>query len=125
MDFANHAVLIGALLVVLSILASVVAHRTGAPLLLVFLAISMLAGAEGPGGIEFGSFESAYLVGTMALAVILLDGGMRTRAESSRVGLRPALSLATVGVMLTTGIVGIAATRSKARVAAIPTIGTT
>ncbi len=108
MDFANHAVLIGAVLVMLSILASIVAQRAGAPLLLVFLAIGMIAGAEGAGGISFHSFEAAYLVGTIALAVILFDGGMRTRAESSRIGLRPALSLATVGVMLTTGIVGAA-----------------
>jgi potassium/hydrogen antiporter len=106
LDFANHAVLIGAVLVMLSILASIVAQRAGAPLLLVFLAIGMIAGAEGAGGISFHSFEAAYLVGTIALAVILFDGGMRTRAESSRIGLRPALSLATVGVMLTTGIVG-------------------
>jgi len=109
LDFANHAVLIGAVLVMLSILASVVAQRTGAPLLLVFLGIGMMAGEDGPGGIRFHSFEAAYLVGTIALAVILFDGGMRTRAESSRVGLRPALSLATLGVMLTTGLVGLAA----------------
>ncbi len=108
MDFANHAVLIGAVLVMLSILASVVAQRTGAPLLLVFLGIGMMAGVEGPGGIQFESFSSAYLVGTIALAVILFDGGMRTRAESSRVGLRPALSLATLGVMLTTDTIGLA-----------------
>ena len=106
MDFANHAVLIGAVLVMLSILASILAQRAGAPLLLVFLGIGMIAGAEEAGGISFRSFEAAYLVGTIALAVILFDGGMRTRAESSRIGLRPALSLATVGVMLTTGIVG-------------------
>ncbi len=109
MDFANHAVLIGAVLVMLSILASIVAQRTGAPLLLVFLGIGMMAGVEGAGGIGFHSFEAAYLVGTIALAVILFDGGMRTRAESSRVGLRPALSLATVGVVMTAGIVGAAA----------------
>jgi cell volume regulation protein A len=108
LDFANHAVLIGAVLVMLSILASVVAQRTGAPLLLVFLGIGMMAGAEGAGGIQFQNFESAYLVGTIALAVILFDGGMRTRAESSRVGLRPALSLATIGVVLTTGMIGLA-----------------
>jgi len=109
LDFANHAVLIGAVLVMLSILASVIAQRTGAPLLLVFLGIGMMAGEEGAGGIRFHSFEAAYLVGSIALAVILFDGGMRTRAESSRVGLRPALSLATVGVVLTTGFVGLAA----------------
>jgi len=109
LEFANHAVLIGAVLAMLSILASVVAQRTGAPLLLVFLAIGMVAGVEGAGGISFHSFEAAYLVGTIALAVILFDGGMRTRAESSRVGLRPALSLATAGVVLTAGIVGVAA----------------
>jgi len=109
LDFANHAVLIGAVLVMLSILASIVAQRAGAPLLLVFLGIGMMAGAEGAGGISFRSFEMAYLVGSIALAVILFDGGMRTRAESSRVGLRPALSLATIGVILTTGIVGAAA----------------
>ncbi len=67
MEFANHAVLVGTMLVVLSILASVLANRTGAPLLLVFLGIGMLAGVEGPGGILFESFESAYLVGTMAI----------------------------------------------------------
>ncbi|UCD70417.1 MAG: cation:proton antiporter, partial [Betaproteobacteria bacterium] len=93
----------------LSILASVVAQRTGAPLLLVFLGVGMMAGAEGAGGIHFHNFESAYLVGTIALAVILFDGGMRTRAESSRVGLWPALSLATLGVVLTTGMIGLAA----------------
>ena len=109
MDFANHAVLIGAALIMLSILASVVAQRTGAPLLLVFLGIGMLAGEEGVGGILFDNFEAAYLVSTIALAVILFDGGMRTRAESSRIGLRPALSLATVGVVLTTGLIGLAA----------------
>jgi len=109
LDFANHAVLIGAVLVMLSILASVVAQRAGAPLLLVFLGIGMMAGTEGAGGISFRSFEAAYLIGTIALAVILFDGGMRTRAESSRIGLRPALSLATLGVVLTTGIVGAAA----------------
>ena len=93
-------------MVLLSILASTLSARTGAPLLLVFLGIGMLAGEDGPGQIRFGDYQAAYLVGTMALAVILFDGGMRTRYETFRVGLWPAVSLATVGVVLTTLIVG-------------------
>jgi cell volume regulation protein A len=77
LDFANHAVLIGAVLVMLSILASVVAQRTGAPLLLVFLGVGMMAGAEGAGGIQFRSFESAYLVGTIVPKVRVSVCGRR------------------------------------------------
>jgi cell volume regulation protein A len=108
-DFSNHAILIGAILVLLSILASTVSERTGAPLLFVFLGIGMLAGEDGPGQIRFGDYQVAYLVGTMALAVILFDGGMRTRYDTFRVGLWPAVSLATAGVVLTAMIVGYAA----------------
>ncbi|MEO8157006.1 MAG: potassium/proton antiporter [Betaproteobacteria bacterium] len=111
MDFSNHAILIGAVLVLLSILASALSARTGAPLLFVFLGIGMLAGEDGPGHIRFGDYQVAYLVGTMALAVILFDGGMRTRYDTFRVGLWPAVSLATVGVILTTAIVGYGASR--------------
>jgi potassium/hydrogen antiporter len=109
MDFSNQAVLVVSLLIVAAILASLIAQRTGVPLLLVFMGIGMLAGEDGPGGISFDNFDAAYLLGTVALAVILLDGGMRTRTESFRIGLRPALSLATFGVILTAGIVGMAA----------------
>ena len=109
MEFSNHAVLIGALLVLLSILASTLSTRTGAPLLLVFLGIGMLAGEEGPGQIQFGDYQAAYLVGTVALAVILFDGGMRTHTNTFRIGLWPAVSLATIGVVVTACIVGAAA----------------
>lgn len=111
MDFSNHAILIGAVLVLLSILASTLSARTGAPLLFVFLGIGMLAGEHGLGSIHFGDYQAAYLIGTMALAVILFDGGMRTRRETFRAGLWPALSLATVGVVLTTAVVGYGASR--------------
>ena len=109
MEFSNHAILIGAVLVLLSILASTLSTRTGAPLLLVFMGIGMLAGEEGAGHIQFGDYQAAYLVGTVALAIILFDGGMRTHTATFRVGLWPAVSLATIGVVFTTGIVGVAA----------------
>ena len=105
MEFTNNAIFAGAVLFLISILVSGVASRAGAPLLLVFLGVGMLAGREGVGGIAFESFEVAYGVGSIALAIILFDGGMRARAESSKIGLRPALSLATVGVLLTTTVV--------------------
>ena len=99
--------LIGAVLVMLSILVSPLSSRIGMPVLLLFLGVGMLAGEEGPGGIEFHDIPTAFLVGNLSLAIILLDGGMRTRVESFRVGLKPALALATVGVMITAAVVGL------------------
>ncbi len=102
-------VLIGAALLVLGVLSSLIATRFGAPLLLVFLVIGMLAGEDGPGGIVFNDFRAAYLIGSVALAVILFDGGLRTRLTAFRGVLAPSLLLATVGVALTAGFTALAA----------------
>ncbi len=88
-------------LMVAGILSSLVARRFGAPLLLVFLGIGMLLGVDGPGGIAFSDFGLTYLIGSFALAVILFDGGLRTRLSAFQGVLAPSIVLASVAVFLT------------------------
>lgn len=107
MDLTTQLILIGAVFLLASIVTSAAVSRVGAPLLLVFLVLGMLAGENGPGGIRFDNVQVAHLVGTIALAIILFDGGLRTRATTFRVGLWPAVSLATVGVVVTAIIAGL------------------
>src|SRR5882757_810122 len=102
LDSVSIAILLGSLLVLAGIMSSLVALRFGAPLLLVFLIVGMLAGEGGPGGIRFDDVHTTYVVGSIALALILFDGGLRTRFATFRNVLAPALTLATVGVLLTT-----------------------
>jgi cell volume regulation protein A len=104
LDTVSLGILFGALLVLAGILSSLVALRFGAPLLLVFLVVGMLAGEEGPGGIRFDDVRIAYIVGSIALALILFDGGLRTRFSTFRSVLAPSLTLATLGVMLTAAL---------------------
>ena len=101
LDSVSIAILLGAVLVMAGILSSLLALRFGAPLLLVFLFIGMLAGDSGPGQLQFDDVRTTYLVGSVALALILFDGGLRTRFQSIRAVLAPSMVLATVGVLLT------------------------
>lgn len=109
MEIGSQLILVGASLVLLSIFAGQISSRIGAPLLLVFLGFGMLAGEDGPGGIVFDNFRLTYLFGSISLAVILFDGGLRTHYASFRIALWPSLLLATIGVLVTAGLTAVAA----------------
>jgi cell volume regulation protein A len=108
MDFVNLPLLAASALVFASVLAGLFSVRIGFSFLLVFLAAGMLAGEDGPGGFHFDDHRLSVWVGTLALAVILLDGGMRTAFSRFRTGLKPALLLATVGVLVCAAITALA-----------------
>lgn len=100
------ALLVSAGLIFLSILLTPLSARIGAPLLLLFLLLGMLVGEDGPGQVSFDDFDLAFHVGSIALAVILFTGGLSTPLATVRKGVVPAAALATLGVILTTGVVG-------------------
>ncbi|MGY0504720.1 potassium/proton antiporter [Luteimonas sp. e5] len=112
MEFLQHidvTLLTGALLVLAGIASSLLARRFGAPLLLVFLVLGLLLGVDGPGGIRYDDTRFTYMIGSLALALILFDGGLQTRSEQVRGIVAPALLLATVGVIATAALTGVGA----------------
>ncbi len=106
MELSNQLIFLAGALFLTSILATVITPRLGVPLLLIFLIVGMLAGEDGPGGIPFEDYGLASLAGTAALAVVLFDGGMRTTYASFRLAIGPAVALSSIGVLLTTLLVG-------------------
>lgn len=106
MEAVHHLILFAGGLLVVSIVAGVISSRVGAPLLLVFLGLGMLAGEDGLLGIPFDDFHAAFLVGSTALAMILFDGGLRTPLATVRQAWAPAGTLATFGVVITAAIAG-------------------
>ncbi|WP_207478568.1 potassium/proton antiporter [Arenibaculum pallidiluteum] len=109
MEVTSSLILIGAALLLISVFTSLVSLRFGTPLLLVFLAVGLLAGEDGPGGIVFNDAGAAFLIGNVALALILFESGFDTSFASYRLAAAPALTLATLGVFVTTGLIGVAA----------------
>ena len=99
--------LVGAALLLLSVLASKASHRLGIPALLLFLVLGMVAGSDGPGGIYFDDHWLAQSLGSVALAYILFAGGLDTKWEVVRPVLLPSGLLSTVGVAMTAGLLGL------------------
>jgi potassium/hydrogen antiporter len=108
MDFVNVPLLAVGLLVVISVVAGLFSARIGFSFLLVFLVAGIVAGEEGLGGWEFDDVALSFWVGNAALAIILLDGGLRTALSTFRTGLKPAALLATVGVVVSAGVTAVA-----------------
>ncbi|MEO8667615.1 MAG: potassium/proton antiporter [Bauldia sp.] len=109
LESMNLAILIGSILVVAAAFTSLISFRFGAPLLLVFLLVGLLAGEDGIGGINFDNAAAAYFIGSIALAVILFDSGFETRLSTLRLAALPAVVLSTAGVAVTAVLVGLAA----------------
>lgn len=105
----DQIILLGALLIVLGILSSKISARLGLPVLVLFLLVGMLAGEDGPGGIKFDNAQIAHALGSLALAIILFDGGLQTPLKSIKQVWKPASVLATLGVAVTSAVTGLAA----------------
>lgn len=105
----DQVILVTGILLLLGVISSKFSARLGVPVLVVFLALGMLAGSEAIGGIEFDNYEIAHGIGSLALAMILLDGGLQTPIASVQDAWRPSLLLATLGVFLTALVTGAAA----------------
>lgn len=104
---AQNVVLIGSLLLFLSVLAGKTSYEFGVPVLIFFLAIGMLAGSEGIGGIYFDDPKVAQFIGVVSLNVILFNGGLSTQWTSIKPILWQGISLSTIGVLLTAILLGL------------------
>lgn len=109
MFIVDYLILLAAILILLGIVSSKLSARIGLPVLVLFLLVGMLAGEDGLGGIVFDNAEAAHTLGTLALALILFDGGLQTPFSSIRLVWKPASALATVGVLVTAIVTGLAA----------------
>lgn len=103
MEGVEYYLLVGAVLLIIAVLAGKVAYRFGAPALLLFLGVGMLFGYD---LITFDSAEATQVVGMIALCIILFSGGMDTKFTEIRPVIAPGVVLATAGVMITAFIVG-------------------
>ena len=109
MFFIDQIILLTAVLILLGIISSQLSARLGLPVLVLFLIVGMLAGEDGPGGIFFDNAEAAHSLGTLALALILFDGGLQTPVKAIKQVWKPASALATLGVLITGALTGVAA----------------
>jgi potassium/hydrogen antiporter len=104
----DNIILIGSILLFVSLLASR-STKYGIPTLVLFLLVGLLAGVDGPGGIQFNDFSTAKFIGAIALSFILFSGGLETKLEDIKPVLGKGILLSTIGVLITCAVIGLAA----------------
>lgn len=109
MFLIDQLIFLSAVLLLLGIVSSKISARLGLPVLVLFLLVGMLAGEGGIGGIVFDNPKAAHALGTLALALILYDGGLQTPLASIKMVWKPASLLATLGVLVTAIVTGLTA----------------
>ena len=103
------ALLVVGIVIAACVLSTRLAARTGVPVFLVFVLLGLAAGEEGVGKIAFDDYGMAFRVGYAALVLILFDAGLNTPLTTFRRYLAPSLVLATIGVVITAGLVAVVA----------------
>lgn len=105
-DFStNGLILMGGIFLLAGVLMTKVSSRAGVPSLVLFMIIGMFLGSDVTGLIYFSNAEIAQLVGIVALIFILFEGGLQAKWQHIRPVMGGSLSLATIGVLITTMIV--------------------
>ncbi|ARK31348.1 potassium/proton antiporter [Halalkalibacter krulwichiae] len=108
-SYNDYFILLSALLLIIGVLTTKFSSRLGVPALILFILVGMITGSDGLGFIHFDNPQMAQLIGIFALIIILFEGGLQTKWSTVKSVTKPALSLATLGVIFTTVIVAVAA----------------
>ncbi|ASN05072.1 potassium/proton antiporter [Virgibacillus necropolis] len=106
---SNQFIFLVALLLIVSVLVTKFSTRLGVPSLVLFIGVGMLVGSDGLNFIYFDNAKIAQLIGVLALIIILFEGGLQTKWSTIKPVLPSATILATIGVLVTSLVVGVAA----------------
>ncbi|QFT88192.1 K(+)/H(+) antiporter NhaP2 [Bacillus sp. THAF10] len=105
----DYFILLTAFLLIVGVITTKFSSRLGVPALVLFIIVGMTAGSDGFGLIFFDNVKYAQLIGIFALVIILFEGGLQTKWNTVSKVIKPSLSLATFGVILTSAIVAVSA----------------
>ncbi|MFG6149622.1 potassium/proton antiporter [Halobacillus sp. B23F22_1] len=106
---SNQFIMLVSLLLIMSVIVTKFSSRLGVPSLVLFIAVGMAVGSDGLNLLYFDNAEVAQIVGIFALIIILFEGGMQTKWKAIQPVIAPSVTLATLGVVLTSSLVGVSA----------------